>query len=269
MRARVCVGSYAKNPFWIRELSLRVFSMEELCYVIKENAYMLDEGFMSRELVDWIGEECRLPELAAELKGQLKRKVSLEAFAACIMEYVAFYDYETIRSLEHILRAGAGLSVYEKRAGRLKSMLREGRLMSAYRGYVRLISRMEAEWRNREATSEERGVCSSLWHNEGVCLALMMHYDRAAECFFKAYEQDGSPKSLKAALAARRMKLSEREYVELASSLPEAYGASMELEREMDEAERHFYAGRSFADRQEQAQRIRQCRETCRRELKE
>ncbi len=44
-----------------------VHSMEELCYCLKENAFLLDLSIMNDKLVDWIGEECKVWELAKQL----------------------------------------------------------------------------------------------------------------------------------------------------------------------------------------------------------
>ena len=54
MRVSVCVGNYAKEPYRIPGLEMDVFSMEELCYGIKENAYLLDLSFLDDGLLDWI-----------------------------------------------------------------------------------------------------------------------------------------------------------------------------------------------------------------------
>ena len=47
MRVSVCVGSYATIPYTIEELELSVYSMEELCYCLKENAFLLDVSLFS------------------------------------------------------------------------------------------------------------------------------------------------------------------------------------------------------------------------------
>ena len=52
MRVSVCVGNYAKEPYRIPGLEMDVFSMEELCYGIKESAYLLDLSFLDDGLLD-------------------------------------------------------------------------------------------------------------------------------------------------------------------------------------------------------------------------
>ena len=59
MKASLCVGEYCENAYNVEGLDIRVYSMEELCYCLKENAFLLDLSIMNDKLVDWIGEECK------------------------------------------------------------------------------------------------------------------------------------------------------------------------------------------------------------------
>ena len=56
MKASLCVGEYCETAYNIEELEIRVYCMEELCYCLKENAFLLDMSIMNDKLVDWIGE---------------------------------------------------------------------------------------------------------------------------------------------------------------------------------------------------------------------
>ena len=54
MRVSVCVGDYATTPYCVAGLEIEVYSMEELCYCIKENAFLLDFSLLNDGLVDWM-----------------------------------------------------------------------------------------------------------------------------------------------------------------------------------------------------------------------
>ena len=56
MKASLCVGEYCENAYNVEGLDIRVYSMEELCYCLKETAFLLDLSIMNDKLVDWIGE---------------------------------------------------------------------------------------------------------------------------------------------------------------------------------------------------------------------
>ena len=86
MRISICVGDYAKTPYCIPGLEINVRSMEELCYCMRENAYMLDLSLLDDGLVRWIEQECGLKELAGALHPLIHRKGSLSSFAVMILE---------------------------------------------------------------------------------------------------------------------------------------------------------------------------------------
>ena len=71
-RSILCLGQYAKIPYTFERTKTRGFCLEELLFFLKENAGLVDASFFTRELADWIGEQCGLPELAVRLRALLK-----------------------------------------------------------------------------------------------------------------------------------------------------------------------------------------------------
>ena len=65
----LCIGRYAENPYHIEKIGRNVYCIEELCYCIVQNAFLLDEESFDSELFDWIDQECRLEKLSDELRG--------------------------------------------------------------------------------------------------------------------------------------------------------------------------------------------------------
>lgn len=109
MKASLCVGEYCENAYNVEGLDIRVYSMEELCYCLKENAFLLDLSIMNDKLVDWIGEECKVWELAKQLYPMVHKQGSLSVFVVTILQYVGMYDPEEILQVEQVLKQGAGL----------------------------------------------------------------------------------------------------------------------------------------------------------------
>ena len=63
-RPILCIGSYAENPYHIEKIGRNVYCIEELCYCIVKNAFLLDEESFGSSLFDWIEEECSLVKLS-------------------------------------------------------------------------------------------------------------------------------------------------------------------------------------------------------------
>lgn len=236
MRVSVCVGDYTEEPYWIPGLEISVQCMEELCYCLKENTFLLDTGIMNDGLTEWIGEKCGLRELARELYPLIHKKGSLSAFISMIQEYVGLYDLASIREMEQILKQGAGLSGIEKRKKQVDYLVKKKKYVAAIQGYDRLLG----WWQEAQKHSAELPVSEiqvALYHNKGVALANLFRYEQAADCFRMAWELEPGDELLEDYLGAKRMQLSERDYVDFVAGLPQHYEATLKLEKTMERLE--------------------------------
>lgn len=232
MDARLCVGNYGVRPFCFEGLNLKVYCVEELCFCLKENAYLLDTDFMGDRLVDWLRQECGLEDLAVELHHMVHRKGSFSAFVACILDYTGFYDAETVQKAVQTLKQGAGLNVLEKRKLRIDSLVEQRKFLAAVREYDVLLTGWEQA--AKENAQQKAGLYAALLHNKGTALAGLMQYEEAAESFLAAYDVDGGQESLHCYLAAKRMGLKDHEYIAFVASVPEYSEAALALEKEVE-----------------------------------
>lgn len=233
MYASICVGDYAATPYSIAGLGIPVYCMEELCYCIKENAFLLDVSLMNDTLVEWIGEKCGLKDLADELYPLVHKQGSLSIFVTMIMEYVGIYDSSTIRNVEQVLKKGAGLSGIEKRKSQIDYLVGKKKYVSAVRGYDALLSKWD-ELEREEKELPAAGVRAAILHNKGVAYAGLMQYEQAAECFRQAFDSDNQTEHYMAYLAAKRMELSEEAYIAFAAEFTDRYESTLQLEKTME-----------------------------------
>lgn len=239
MKASLCVGEYCENAYNVEGLDIRVYSMEELCYCLKENAFLLDLSIMNDKLVDWIGEECKVWELAKQLYPMVHKQGSLSVFVVTILQYVGMYDPEEILQVEQVLKQGAGLSNLEKRKSQIDYMVEKRKYAAAIRGYDMLLE----TWNHLEQEGKELPagkVRAAILHNKGVALTGLMFYDKAAYYFNEAWKTDPDREHLDAYLAAKRMELTEDAYVAFAPQNPENYTESLELEKRIEQFEREW-----------------------------
>ena len=232
MRVSICVGNYSTTPYVMSGLGFSVYCAEELCYALKENAFLLDTSLMNDTLVEWLGNKCGLKDLAQELYSMLHKQGSLSGFVTLIMEYVGLYEESTIRQVESVLKKGAGLSGIEKRKGQIDYLVEKKRYMAALRSYDALLIQC------REVADGH--IRASILHNKGVALTRLMLYEQAADSFLLAYQEEALEEHYMAYLAAKRMELSEEEYVSYVAELTNSYETSIALEREMEKLEHSF-----------------------------
>ena len=239
MRICVCVGRYAKTPYCIPGLGIRVYSVEELCYCLTENAFLLDLSMMNDTLLDWLDRECGLREMARMLYPLVHRKGSLSAFVVKLLNYVGLYDEQKVAEVEQVLKQGAGLSSIEKKKSQIDYLVSKKKYDDAVRGYDALIEKWQEQLDEGKLMPAE-SCLASIWHNRGVALTGLMMYGKAAEDFKRAYEIYESREFYRDYLAAKRMELTESEYVSFAAEATGEYELALELEKDVEQLVREW-----------------------------
>ena len=235
----ICVGDYAKEPYVLPKLGLRVYCIEELCYCLKENAFLLDTGIMNDELLAFIRKDCQLPGLAQTLHPMVHQQGALSGFVSQILDYVGLYDRETVWQVEETLRAGSGLSDYEKQKLQTDRLAEQKRYEEALKAYDRLLEQIR-ENQEMEVPALQ-ALTAGILHNKGVVHARQMLYGQAAELLYQAWKTSGEQEDyFMDYLAARRMQLPERDYVALAAEYPEWYQVSLKMEQTVELAEQSW-----------------------------
>lgn len=241
MRVSVCIGNYAKTPYCVPGLGINVFCMEELCFCLKENAFLLDLSLMNDSLLDWVERECGLRELAKALHPLVHRQGSLSAFVLAVQRYAGFFDEAVIQETEQVLKQGAGLTGLEKRKSQIDYLVKKKSYRQALRGYDELLQTLEKEqgsmaedFPEAKNSPAEKEFLAKIWHNKGVAYAGLMFYGKAAECFQKASEWNAGDEYRMDFLAAKRMELSEEAYVSFAATHEEWHFDTLELEKKLE-----------------------------------
>lgn len=247
MRVCISVGNYATNPYTIPGLEISVYCIEELCYLLGENAVLLDQTLMRRELVEWIERECGLVNLAHELYPMVQRAGSLSGFVCLILEYTGLNDGLYIENVRRTLKRGAGLSTIERHKKQIDYLVEKHRYASAIRGYRVLIEKWDTVSKDHSSILPGLNVLSSIYHNLGVAYAGLMLYEDAAEVFAEAYKLDGAKVHYSAYLAAKRMGMTESEYIAFVGDTATTGNAEttaelQELESNLQRMQRDWYA---------------------------
>jgi hypothetical protein len=234
-RPILCIGTYAKEPYNIERIGRNVYCIEELCYCLVQNAFLLDEESFDRELYDWIDRECSLTRLADELRGMAAKRCSMASIAGTILDYVGYNSKEEVDRTEEILRENAGMDIYKKRLARAEFLMKNEKFSMAFREYEFLLN---------NTPDIDRVLRARIEHNEGVMYAKLFLFDMAAKMFARAYEHDHNYESYLQYLSAVRMGLTDKEYISFIAENEDAYEASLELEKRMNEASELYAAGK-------------------------
>lgn len=237
MKARACLGNYTTNAYYFERLEIPVCCVEELAFCLKENAFLLGPEIMDDKLLHFIGTECQIPELARELYPMVHQKGSLSGFVTTILDYVGFFDAKVIQQVENTVRIGSGLTDFEKQKLQIDYLVEKKRYATAVEAYDELIASMEAEG---ITTPKDAEVLAGVYYNKGVTFTRMLLYRQAASNFRRSYELKKDRSAIQSYLLAKRMDLSEQEYVDLVAKHPECHDISLQVEQRIEELEQQW-----------------------------
>ena len=234
MRITKCIGKYATTPYTIPGLDTSVYCLEELCYLLGENAVLVDRSVMTRSLAEWVEYELGLTELATQMHAIIQRQGSLSTFVCLIMEYTGLQDMYYIDSVRKILKHGTGLSAIERHKSQVDYLVSKKKYLSAVRGYHALIEKWDYVTKNQTMILPGINVLAGIYHNLGVAYTGLMLYDRAATAFYEAYGLEKDKEHYRAFIAAKRLGLGDSEYVDFVAGLEESHDDTLLLERTIE-----------------------------------
>lgn len=224
----LCRSREAKTPYEIPGTGIHIYSLEELCYYIYNNIYIIGNDFISAGLIDFIRHETgetgladRLAELAGEHAGLAPQLVT-------ILKYVDYYNMSEIEEIRDILETLNTQNVNERLKARADGYLGSKCYYSAICNYRKII---EAP-RDLSLTGL---FYAKVYHNTGVAYARMFLYRQAAAYFDEAYQIGQHEESRKCGMAAKRLAAGE-DVIERDDTTEEEYVLKREIETLMENA---------------------------------
>ena len=225
----LCQTKRAQVPYYIENISTNVYSIEELCYYLYHNLYLVDKTIINEGLCTWLEQELDLGRLAAKLRPHLGKFAGAEDVLYPIFKEINYLTYEELRVLNGQLNRmnSEAPAIRRKRKG--DCLVENGMYVNAIHVYQELLKEPDLE-------SVREGLTGSVYHNLGCAYSYLFQMEKAVECFWNGYESDKSKESLKTYLLAYR---SVRTPLEYESRLTEL-AVEEEVRKEIREALEHF-----------------------------
>ncbi|MFW5645917.1 MAG: hypothetical protein ACOCMX_01340 [Acetivibrio ethanolgignens] len=219
-RIILCCGEKAENPWYIKETDTKLYSIEELCYYIYNNIYIISQGFFTLGLANWIKEELKLPALADKLKNLVLGRNSCKDMVVTVLCGSDYYQEEELKELIVVMDSLTHMSELQREKYKADLWLKKKRYTLAAMEYRKLLG-----GQLKELTPEETG---DIYHNIGITCLYTGTLEEAAQHFLQAYGRNQNRESLKAYVQACSMagipvlELSEEEEKELLTELEES-----------------------------------------------
>lgn len=193
-----CSSPLALTPYHFRLTDTNVYSMEEVCYYIWHNIYMIQEEVFDHEFVMWIEKELHMEETSHKLACLIQDHKNLKDIVVTICCSCDYYDEEEINALIRLMDEIEQMPAYARKK-------HKGDTYLACHSYEKALEEYEKVFESDEVLHAEKEAYGSIFHNMGVAYSNLAEFRKAAEYFLKAYEQNKKDASLSQGLFALRL----------------------------------------------------------------
>lgn len=200
----LCLGALSTTPYFLHGLGVNIYSMDELCYYLVQNAYILDNDLIDMKLCDFMRDNLDMKDLSERIRQMIRDNKTIGEMVTTILTATAYCDEEEIKRIRQLLVDNASLSFAAKRKVRGDNLLCANKYTRAIEEYQYVLAGLSKE--------EEPELYSSILHNIGVAYSQMFLLDKAAEYYKAAYDTDKDKESLVMYLICVRLTGSKEEY---------------------------------------------------------
>lgn len=201
----LCHKKKAKHPYEILRIHKRIYTIEELCYYLCNNLYLIDYTIVNEPLCHWIGDELELPEMAHHLLNLIREHGTVEQFVLKVLEEAKIYTAGEMAHIQNVLQKMKNQKEVERQKFKADKLMQRGELESAILIYVSLVN---AEW----DPSMDKRFYGRVYACLGSAYGKAFLYEESASMYEKAYKICEDPRMLEGYLYACYRFMSVEEY---------------------------------------------------------
>ena len=169
----------ATTPYKLPETDINIYCIEELCYYIYNNTYMITTEFFSRELIGFLENDLELISLGQKLKRGIDYNENFVNLVMYIMNSCNYYNADEKAEFAKNLQTISTKSPAGRVKARADMLLNNKRYVSAIAAYSLILEKKDI--------STEEDYYSDITNNIGIAYVNMFEYEEAISYFKKAY----------------------------------------------------------------------------------
>lgn len=224
----LCHDQHAAHPYEITRIHCKIFTMEELCYYLCNNLYLIDYTIMNEQLCGWLEEDIGKRELADQLRDVIRMRGSVEKFVLTILKSSGIYKEAEMIRIQNVLERLKNQKDIERQKYKGDNLLESGEVEEAILVYQAILNEGKDE-------NTDPKFYGKIYASLGSAYGRMFLYQQAARMYDRAYQICEDPKLLKPYLYASYKYMSMEEYHILLTKNDTYAEINTELRSEMKE----------------------------------
>jgi len=206
----LCHKKRARQPYEITRVHIRIHTIEELCYYVCNNLYLIDHTFMNRQLCNWIETELEMEELANQLRDELSRNCTQEQFVIALLKGSVIYSVSEINKIQLRLDKLENQKEVERAKYKADCLMERSEYADAVLVYQSIVNN---NWDESVSTQFYGSVYACL----GTAYGRMFLYEEAAAAYKESYRLCEETTMLKAYLYCCMKSMAPEQYVKMLS----------------------------------------------------
>ena len=130
--AMLLCGKRAAAPFYSEKLNIRLYSLEEACFVIQKYPLIAVDGLVDESFADWVGASGLSADLSEELLEGIRAGESSENLLLKVVQTANYLTMGEIRALSDTLMRVRSMKPYDRLRLTGKMYYEAGRLSAAF-----------------------------------------------------------------------------------------------------------------------------------------
>ena len=183
----LCEKYDVKHPLYVNILGIRIYSLEELCYIIYEYPLLVIDDFVGDKLFSFLLDDLNLGMSAVHMKKKKADGYHDEDILIDILSYSDYYTPAEVDKYKLKLASYRQLERHEYLKQKADFMFS----IQKYSNAVRFYESALAECPKNDTFK------ASIESNIGCCFANMFNYDKAFDSFVESYKTEKNANAVK------------------------------------------------------------------------
>lgn len=177
---QLCQVRKAKHPYYIESISTNIYTMEELCFYLHQNIYLIDKTIMNEGLCDWIRDELGLARLYRKLYEQLEKEESIGNFILPIFKEIGYLSHSEFRELQEKISQIEIQPDDIRRKMKADYLVRFEKYENAIHEYYQILQK-------RNPGNVGTQFYAAVLNNMASAYACLFLFEEAADCLWQSY----------------------------------------------------------------------------------
>lgn len=178
----LCQVRKAKNPYYIESISTNIYTIEELCFYLKQNIYLVDDTLVNETLCNWIRDELGLTKLHRKLTERLAeaREGRIAGFIFAVFKEIKYLSADEYRKVQE------QISSMEIQPEDLRRKMKADYLMK-YEMYGNAIREYYQILKERNPGNLGIQFYAAVLDSMAAAYGKLFLFEEAADCLWQSY----------------------------------------------------------------------------------